>query len=69
MKLVDSDLAHSNPETNGKGKSLTLDIQVCLWKLRFQRNQLVITAIKAVISLDGHVTKGLVQLEGYKFSV
>ena len=65
MKLVDSDLAHSNPETNGKGKSLTLDIQVCLWKLRFQRIQWVITAIKPVI----HVTKGLVQLEGYKFSI
>ena len=44
MKLVDSDLVHSNPETNGKGKSLTLDIQVCLWKfVRFQRIQLVIT--------------------------
>ena len=46
MKLVDSDLVHSNPETNGKGKSLTLDIQVCLWKfVRFQRIQLVITVL------------------------
>ena len=61
-------MPHSDPETNGKGKSLTLDIQVCLWKLRFQRIQLVITAIKPVILLDGHV-KGLVQLEGYKFSI
>ena len=38
-------------------------------EIKISKNSMVITAIKPVILLDGHVTKGLVQLEGYKFSI